>query len=111
MWIIDYITRNSITDNRTEQGSVRGSAAGRVEINASSSFSKTPVSAPYGIAYVPPEGEKSVVVSSSDGEVCIGTISPDKGLKPGEIMFYSKGGATLKLGNDGKVYINGEVYK
>lgn len=107
MWILDYITRNSSSGNRTELGSVKGSASGRVEINASSNFSKTPISAPYGVAYIPPEGEKSVVASSSDGEICIGTIAPDKGLKPGEIMLYSKGGATLKLSNNGKVYVNG----
>ena len=83
MWILDYITRNSITGNVTEQGSVKGSADGRVEINASSKFSKIPISSPYGIAYIPPEGEKSVVVSSPDGEVCIGTIAPYKELEPG----------------------------
>lgn len=111
MWILDYITRNSFTDGKTEQGSVKGSAQGKVEVNASSNFCKTPISSPYGIAYIPPEGEKSVVVPSSDGEVCMGIIAPDKGLKPGEIMLYSKGGATLKLGNDGNVYINGVRYQ
>ena len=111
MWILDYITRNSISGNLTEQGRVKGSSRGRVEINASSSFSKTPIAAPFGIAYVPPEGEKSVVVSTPDGEVCMGTISPDKELNPGEIMLFSKGGATIKLSNDGNVYINGEVYQ
>lgn len=111
MWILDYITRNSINDNRTEQGSVRGSSAGKVEINASSSFGKTPIVSPCGIAYIPPEGEMSVVMSTPDGEVCVGTIAPDMGLKPGEVMLFSKGGATIKLGNDGNVYINGEVYR
>ena len=111
MWILDYITRNSISGNVTEQGNVKGSSRGRVEINASSSFSKTPIAAPCGVAYIPPEGERSVVVATPDGEVCMGTISPDKGLEPGEIMLFSKGGATLKLSNDGNVYINGEVYR
>ena len=78
MWILDYITRNSITGGKTEQGSVKGSAAGKVEVNASSNFCKTPISSPYGIAY---------------------------------IMLYSKGGATLKLANDGNVYINGVRYQ
>lgn len=110
MWILDYITRNSMSDSRPEQGSVKGSADGTVEINASSSFSKTPVAAPYGVAYVPPEGEKSVVVSSSGGEICMGTIAQSKGLAPGEIMLYSKGGATLKLSNDGHIYLNGVRY-
>lgn len=107
MWILDYITQNTIDDRLQEQGSVKGSSDGTVEINASSKFTKTPIAAPYGIAYVPPEGEKSVVVSSSGGEVCMGTIAPSKELSPGEIMLFSKGGATLKLSNDGHVYING----
>lgn len=111
MWILDYITRNSKVGNKIEQGSVKGSTDGKLEISASSKFSKTPVSSPYGIAYVPPAGEKSVVVSSSDGEVCMGTIMYDKRLAPGEIMLFSKGGASIKLSNDGHVYINGEVYR
>ena len=110
MWILDYITRNSIKDNKTEQGSVKGSVDGTLEINASSSFSKIPIVSPYGIACLPPEGEKSVVVPSSDGEVCVGTVTPSQGLKPGEILLSSKGGATIKLANNGKVYINGVAY-
>ncbi len=110
MWILDYLTRNTDDYSRQEHGSVKGSSDGTVEINASSNFSKTPIVAPYGIAYVPPEGEKSVVVSSSGAEVCMGTIAQNMELAPGEIMLFSKGGATLKLGNDGYVYINGVRY-
>ena len=107
MWILNYITQNTIPDKAAEKGLIKGSLDGRVEVNASSDFKSIPIAAPYGIAYVPPEGEKSVVVSASGDDICLGTIIGNKGLKPGEIMLFSKGGATLTLSNDGYVYANG----
>ncbi len=107
MWIMDYITRNSITENAAEQGDVLGSDRGKMEVSASSEFNKLPLAAPYGIASVSPEGERSVVLNASGESVSVGVIAADMNLKPGEIMLFSKGGATIKLSNDGNVYVNG----
>ncbi len=110
MWILDYITNKPVGSTPIEQGSIKGSLNGLVEVNASSSFPKIPVAVPFGIASVPPEGESSVVASVGNGDVCLGVLAKDKELKPGEIMLFSQGGATLKLSNDGHVYINGVMY-
>lgn len=93
---------------KPEQGSVRGSYGGRLQVNASSDFRHLPIVAPYGVVSVPPAGESSVVIPVSSGDVCAGVIAPEKELSPGELMLYSAGGASIVLKNDGGVYINGK---
>lgn len=110
MWLMNYITKNSISDTRAEQGSVGTACDGKIQVNASSDFRNVPIVAPYGIAYVPPSGEKSIVLPTNNGNMCVGIVAPLNDLKPGEIMLYSAGGASLILKNDGAVYINGKEY-
>ena len=107
MWILNYVTKNSAPNAEAEQGNVKGALNGRVQINASSDFQTIPVVAPYGIAFVPPAGEKSVVLNAGGESVCIGTVAKNMSLSPGEIMLFSEGGASIALKNDGYVYING----
>lgn len=73
------------------------SEGGRVNVRASGEHVGVPVAAPYGIAYVPPEGADAVLLPASGGSVCIGSFVKDKGLEAGEIMLYSAGGAELIL--------------
>ena len=108
MWLIDYVTKNSISNPQSEKGNIKSCADGRVQVNASSDFKELPIVAPYGIAYVPAIGCQTVVLPIYGGEMCLGTINmKETELEPGEIMLYSAGGATLELKNDGYVYING----
>ncbi len=109
MWILNYITKNSITDSLAEKGNVKGAGEGCVQINAASDYSNIPIAAPYGISYVPTAGEESVVLCAGGENICLGTVSKDKNLQPGEIMLYSAGGASIELKNDGNVYINGRA--
>jgi phage gp45-like len=110
MWLLNYVTKNSISSPKTEQGSVRGASDGKVQVNASSDFRQLPIVAPYGIAYVPPAGETSVVMPVGGEDMCAGVVAPCKNLNPGELMLYSSGGASIVLKNDGSVYINGKKY-
>lgn len=108
MWLINYVTKNSIPNPQSEKGNIKSFSNGRVQVNASSDFKHLPVVAPYGIAYVPPIGCQTAVMPAYGGEMCMGTISNfENELEPGEVMLYSSGGATLALKNDGNVYING----
>ena len=45
-----------------------------------------------------------------DGEIGLGVIADRTELEEGEVMMYSKGGASVILKNNGKVLINGEEY-
>lgn len=109
MWILNYVTKNSINESLAEKGSVEGSSDGRVQINASSDYSKIPIAAPYGISYVPLVGEESVVLTAGGEDICLGTVAKAENLKPGELMLSSSGGASIVLKNDGNVYINGRA--
>ncbi len=42
-----------------------------------------------------------------DGETALGVLHGSGGLEPGEVMLYSKGGASIVLKNNGSVLING----
>lgn len=110
MWLLDYVTRNSILNPKTQQGSITGVNDGTVQVNASSDFRRLPIVAPYGIAYVPPAGVDSVVMPVGSGQVCTGVVAENKGLQPGELMLYSSGGASIVLKNDGSIYLNGVKY-
>lgn len=107
MWILNYVTQNSLAASSPEKGMVKGSIGGKVQVDASSDFGQINVVSPYGVAYVPPVGEQSVVMNADGESFCIGTVAPTKKLQPGEIMLFSAGGASIELKNDGNVYING----
>lgn len=109
MWILNYVTKNSINNSPAEKGNIKSASNGCVMINASSDHSKIPIAAPYGISYVPVAGEESVVLSAGGENICLGTVSKGEDLQPGELMLKSFGGASIALKNDGKVYINGRV--
>lgn len=111
MWLLDYVTRNSFSKTEPSCGDVTAFSMGNVAVNSSLEHRDVPVVAPYGIAYNPPVGETSVVLPLTKEQVCLGVVSKDKNLEEGELMLYSKGGATIVLKNDGSVVINGKVFE
>lgn len=107
MWLLDYMTQKGKTP-AGERGKVNACASEGVGVVASNDFRGLKQSAPYGVASVPPKGESAVVLPLTDCRVYLGTLCENKGLEPGELKLYSKGGAEIYLCNDGKVYINGK---
>lgn len=73
-------------------------------------YRSLPFAGPWGIAYQPPNAAQAVVVSTSAGDTCIGTLAQNKGIQPGELMLFSSGGAEIYLKNNGEVEINGQVF-
>jgi len=109
MWISRYVTGNSFPSDTPSVGEVR-SAGAKVTVSASADHTGVPVAAPYGIAYVPPIGSRSLILPSDGGSVCLGVIgAPEAQLEQGELMLYSSGGASIVLKNDGRVLINGRA--
>lgn len=108
MWLTSFISKNSKDAGAVTKGSVIGITGGSVEVDTAMLNRNMSVVAPYGIAYVPPVGESTVVMPTESGDACVGVLAPKiADLKPGELMLYSAGGATLTLKNDGRVLING----
>ena len=110
MWLMNYITKNSLTPPKAVKGELSISEANGTAVAASGEHKHLDLCFPYGVASLPPTGEKAVVLPLADGEVGVGVIASTAGLEEGELMLYSKGGASLILKNDGRVLINGREY-
>lgn len=108
MWLLDYITENKNAKKSAESGKVSYSNSEDMGVISSNKFQSIKQVFPYGVISVLPEGEEAVVLPLKDSRLCLGTVSDNRELKPGELLLYSKGGASILLSNDGKVYINGE---
>lgn len=109
MWISRYMTSNSFSDERPGVGEVRATGE-KVSVSATSEHLAIPLAAPYGICWVPPVGERSVILPTASGDVCVGVVTAaDPDLSEGELMLRSRGGASIVLKNDGRVLINGRA--
>ncbi|MBR1534997.1 MAG: phage baseplate assembly protein [Ruminococcus sp.] len=110
MWISRYVTENSFAKDSASVGVVRAAAGDKVAVSATNEHLSLPVVLPYGIAYAPPVGSRSVVLPSEAGNLCLGVLGEKQNdLQPGELMLYSAGGASIVLKNDGRVLINSKA--
>ena len=108
MWLISYITNHSLVPPSAAKGELSSGGATGTSVTSSEEHKALEMCFPYGIVSVPPSGERAVVLPLDDGEVGLGVIAGSADLHEGEVMLYSKGGASLVLKNDGRVLINGE---
>ncbi len=110
MWLMNYITKNSITSPNAVKGSVNKNNSDGTAVTSSDEHKNLKSCFPYGIVSVAPTGQRAVVLPLDDGEIGLGVIADRAELEEGEVMLYSKGGASVILKNNGKVLINGEEY-
>ncbi len=110
MWLMNYITKNSIAPPSAVKGGVKNSNSNSIAVVSSGEHKRLKSCLPYGIASVPPTGECAVVLPLEDGEVSLGVIAKSKTLEEGELMLFSRGGASIVLKNDGRVLINGKEF-
>lgn len=107
MWLMNYITNSSHAAPKAVRGELNVSEGSGTAVTASGEHKQLELCFPYGLVSVPPSGEQAVVLPLDEGEVGLGVIANGVGLEPGELMLYSKGGASVILKNDGRVLING----
>lgn len=108
MWLMNYITKNSLTSPNAVKGNVNKNDKDGTAVVSSGEHKRLKSCFPYGIISVPPTGERAVVLPLDDGEVGLGVIAKGSNLEEGELMLYSKGGASIVLKNDGRVLVNGQ---
>lgn len=106
MWISQQILSARGKKPAADLARVTGNAAAQ----GAGEYRGLPFAGPWGIAYQPPNAASAVIVSTSAGDACIGTLAEKKGLSPGELMLYSAGGAEIYLKNNGDIEINGQVF-
>lgn len=110
MWLTGYITKNSMGSKSAVRGNVSSSKSNRLSVESSCEHKQIRACTPYGLASVPPVGENAVVLPLEDGELSLGIIAKAHNLSEGEVMLFSKGGASIVLKNNGKVLINGREF-
>ena len=110
MWISKEICENKKDSNKADIGDVSSVVGDKVTVQGKQEYREIPLSLPFGIVAVPKVGSKAVVTPTESGFACSGIIPENMDLEPGEIMFYSGGGASIVLKNNGQVLINGIVY-
>lgn len=107
MWI-SKVLASEAKSSRAETGVVTLSGAQGAEVCATRQSRDFPVYAPYGYRYALPAGTSVLMVPSSRGDACCGSLmEKDMELKAGETALFSAGGASLYLKNNGSVIING----
>ena len=106
MWLSQQIISAAKQQPAAELAEVTGSAA----MQGAMEYRGLPLSAPWGIAYLPPNSVQAVVVTTAAGNVCVGTLAESRELAAGELMLYSSGGAEIYLKNSGEVVINGQIF-
>ena len=109
MWLMSYMTKNSISPPNAVKGDVQGSDGSAVI--SSGEHKNLPICSPYGVISIPPSGEMAVVLPLDDGEVSLGVLATAENLSEGEVMLRSSGVASIVLKNDGSVLINGRVFE
>lgn len=111
MWISNKIASLNNNKNIIQEGEITQFSTNMVYVENDEEHRSINVLAPYGIAYVPPQGEDAIVLKLDNKSICAGMVMPNKELEEGELMLFSSGGASIVLKNDGKVLINGKEIK
>lgn len=106
MWLSEKMAEQTQKQPAADLATVTGGSAAQ----GRSEYRDFSLIAPWGIAYQPPDASRAVLVESTKGMVCAGTVVDDTDLKPGELLLFSEGGACIHLKNSGEVVINGQVF-
>lgn len=112
MWLARRMKKTPAGEAAAEDGVVT-LAGGEVAVYAQGERRGLPVYSPGGCCWRPAVDDRVLVLKlGAEGEQCCvaGKLSePEKALEPGELMLCSRGGASIRLKNDGTVEITGAV--
>lgn len=105
MWLNEKMMKKNVSPE-IESGNITLSGA-EVEAVSTTHRRAVDVYAPYGYSSMIPTGEEVLLVSGGSVSSVAGTKMKSPALKRGEVEIASKGGAKIRLLNDGTVLING----
>lgn len=103
-----WISRQIIEAQRRGPAAVNACVTGT---GAAGGYRSLPFAGPWGVTYLPPNAAQAVVVKTNAGSACVGTVMQECGIRPGELLLRSAGGAEIYLKNSGEVVINGQVFR
>lgn len=107
MWISNKIASGEKSKERkASSADVTMVDGGNIVVQNSNEYRDVKIVSPRGIAYMPTQGDKTVIIPVGEENVCIGAVNESTELEAGELMLYSFGGAKIVLKNNGEVVIN-----
>ena len=109
MWISRQISNACKLMKNAKIGKITATQNRTVTVQAEQEYREISNVAPFGIVSIPPVGEKAVITHTENGFVYAGVPACENDLEPGELMLFSRGGASIVLKNNGQVLINGKA--
>lgn len=105
-----WLSRHIIAAESTRPFAEVAETTGNTSMQSANEYRGVPLAGPWGVAYAPPASARTVLVDAGSGMACVGALTEEKGIAPGELLLYSAGGAEIYLKNSGEVVINGRVF-
>lgn len=105
-----WLSQKMIAAEKKQPSAELAEVTGEASMQGANTYRGVPIAAPWGVASLPPNSARAVLVDTGSGITCVGAITEDRGLEPGELMLYSAGGAEIHLKNNGEVVINGQTF-
>lgn len=109
MWLGKKIAENRKEREKSMTGTISGENDGGLLLQAAAEYREVASVGPYGVKSLPPAGESAVGVVCGDKTFCLGVEMNPEGLRPGELVLFSAGGAKITLTQDGKIKLEGQV--
>ncbi len=109
MWISKKLSQ-SAESSKAEKGKITIASSSAPEAGASVNSRSAATYMPYGYNCTLPVGEEVLLLPCAEGSAVLGTRAKASALEAGEIEIVSKGGASIKLANDGAIYLNGRLF-
>lgn len=105
-----WISQRVIAAQRQRPAAELVQVTGKNVFQGANIYRGVPMAAPWGIACCPPNSARAVVVTAEGGPACVGVLTENKTLQPGELLLFSSGGAEIYLKSSGEIVINGQVF-
>ena len=93
-------------------GRIMNSADRRVSAAALNGTGQFVIVAPWGVESIPQINDDAVIVSGDSEKMCIGVkqLYNNYNIGPGEVVLHSNLNTYIRLKNDGRIDICGDVY-
>ncbi len=93
-------------------GRIVNSADRRIAASVVHGTGQCAIVSPGGMMYLPAAQDEAVVAAGDTESLCLGIKMMDNPyrIEPGEIVLFSRGGASVILKNDGSIHLNGTIY-
>lgn len=112
MKISGKLVRNRQKVKSCTAGRIQNSADRRISAAALNGKGQFSIVSPWGVEYIPDLNDDAVIISGDSERMCIGIKQRNNyyNIEPGEVVIHSDLDTFIKITNDGKIYLSGDIY-